>query len=262
MNGTPPARVERDGPLAVIVIDHPPLNLFGEVLVRSLGDAIAEVEGSDARALMIRAEGDVFTGGADVNDFAGRSGTDAEQFFGAGLELIHRIEALPYPTLSVAHGLCLTAGLELSLACDLIWAADNAQFGLVEAVIGLTPAWGGNQRLVERAGPARANEVIMTGGLFSAETFERWNVINRVLPADQLLEKATRFAKRLAEGPTLAHAATKQIVARHASGWRDRGRSPHPEGDRAGVRNRRPQRSSQIVPLGRAGQGHFQGQMI
>jgi enoyl-CoA hydratase/carnithine racemase len=199
--------------LAVLVIDHPPLNLFGELLVRSLGEAITAVEASDARALMIRAEGNVFTGGADVNDFAGRSAADAEEFFGAGLDLIHRIEALPYPTLSVAHGLCLTAGFELSLACDLIWAAEDTQFGLVEAVIGLTPAWGGNQRLVERAGPARAKEVIMTGGLFDAPTMERWNVVNRVLPADQLLEKATRFARRLADGPTIAHGATKQIVS-------------------------------------------------
>lgn len=212
MNEHPPARVERDGPLAVIVIDHPPLNLFGELLVGSLDEAIAQVEASDARALMIRAEGDVFTGGADVNDFAGRSAADAAQFFRAGLGLIDRIEALPFPTLSVAHGLCLTAGFELSLACDLIWAAQGAQFGLVEAVIGLTPAWGGNQRLVERAGPARAKELIMTGGLFSAETLERWNVVNRVLGSDELLDKATRFARRLADGPTIAHAATKQIV--------------------------------------------------
>ena len=71
MSEKPPVRVERDGPLATIVIDHPPLNLFGERLVTALVAAIDEVEGSDARALMLRAEGKVFTGGVDVHDFDG-----------------------------------------------------------------------------------------------------------------------------------------------------------------------------------------------
>src|SRR3954452_8674675 len=98
MSEQPPARVEYDGPLATIVIDHPPLNLFGEPLLRSLEAAIGEVEGSDARALMVRAEGNVFTGGADVNGFAGRTAEEGEEFFGQGFEMTHRIERLPMPT--------------------------------------------------------------------------------------------------------------------------------------------------------------------
>src|SRR3989442_8364551 len=145
-----PARVERDGPLATVVIDHPPLNLFGGELIESISEAIAEVESSDARALMIRAEGQVFTGGADVHGFEDISAEQASGGFGGGLETIHKLEGLPIPTLSVVHALCLTAGFELSLACDMIWAAESAQFGLVEAVVvGLTPGWGGTQRLVE-----------------------------------------------------------------------------------------------------------------
>ena len=207
-----PARVERDGPLATIVISSPPLNLFDEQLVRSVGEAVEEVAKSDARALMIRADGDVFTGGADVHIFENRSPEDIAQGFAGGLGTIHRLEQMPIPTLSVVHALCLTAGLELSLACDLIWAAESAQFGLVEAVVGLTPGWGGTQRMAERAGPARAREFVMSAGLYDATTLERWNVINRVLPDDDLLPKATRFAQRLANGPTKAHAATKRIV--------------------------------------------------
>ena len=207
-----PARVERDGPLATIVIDHPPLNLFGEQLLTSLDEAVAEVEGSDARAMMVRAEGNVFTGGADVHGFSGLSPSEADARFEVGLKLIQRIEDLPFPTLSVVHALCLTAGLELSLACDMIWAAEPAQFGLVEAVVGLTPGWGGTQRMAERAGPARAREFVMSARLYDAATLERWNVVNRVLAQDELLEKATRFAQQLANGPTLAHAATKAIV--------------------------------------------------
>ncbi len=207
-----PARVERDGPLATIVIDHPPLNLFGEQLVRSLMDAVDEVADSDARALLVRAEGSVFTGGADVTGFEGLSPEDGAQVFREGIGLMHRFEELPIPTLSAVHALCLTAGFELSLACDMIWAADSAQFGLVEAVVGLTPGWGGTQRVAERAGPARARELVMSGRLYDAATLERWNVVNRVLPDEEVVEKASRFAAQLAAGPTRAHAATKAVV--------------------------------------------------
>jgi enoyl-CoA hydratase/carnithine racemase len=213
-----PARVERDGALATIVIDHPPLNLFGEPMITALDESVREVEGSDARAMLLRAEGNVFTGGADVSNFEGRSLEEASAGFGGGLGLIHRIEALPIPTLSAVHALCLTAGFELSLACDMIWAAESAQFGLVEAVVGLTPGWGGTQRLAARAGPARARELVMSARLYDAAAMERWNVINRVLPDVELTEKATRFAQQLAAGPTIAHGATKAVVRAFVEG--------------------------------------------
>ena len=204
------ARLERDGDLGILVIDDPPLNLFGDAMVRDVRSALDATEG--LRALLVRAEGEYFTGGADVNVFAGLTRTQAEEFTAALQELAHRIEDLPFPTLSSVHGLCLTAGLELSLACDMVWAAESASFGLVEAVVGLTPLMGGTQRIAERAGPARAREFVMSAGLYDAATLERWNVINRVLPDADLAEKSLRFAQRLAAGPTLAHQATKRIV--------------------------------------------------
>jgi enoyl-CoA hydratase len=100
----------------------------------------------------------------------------------------------------------------------MIWASESARFGLVEAVVGLTPGAGGTQRTAERAGPARAREFVMTRGLYDAATLERWNVINRVVGDDELLEKGMRFAHRLAEGPTKAHAATKRIVRAYLEG--------------------------------------------
>src|SRR5918994_113373 len=125
---------------------------------------------------------------------------------------VRRLEALPIPTLALAHGLCLTAGLEVSLGCDMIWATESASFGLVEAVVGLTPGAGGTQRMAERAGPGRAREFVMSGGVYDAATLERWNVVNRVVADDELLEKGMRFAHRLADGPTVAHAAPKRII--------------------------------------------------
>jgi enoyl-CoA hydratase/carnithine racemase len=111
-----------------------------------------------------------------------------------------------------AHGLCLTWAFELALACDLILAAESASFGLVEKVIGLTPAMGGTQRLAERAGSGRARELVMTGTPYGAAELERWNVVNRVL-ADDGFDGASRdFALALADGPTLAHVATKRVI--------------------------------------------------
>jgi enoyl-CoA hydratase/carnithine racemase len=207
-----PVRLERDGDVASMVLYDPPLNLFGAAAFASLNECLEEVEGSDARALVWRAEGEVFTGGADVNVFARADPEQAAEIFRPLLGAVQRLERLPIPTLALVHGLCLTAGLEVSLACDMIWATESARFGLVEAVVGLTPGAGGTQRMAERAGPARAREFVMTGGLYDATTLERWNVVNRVVADEELLDKGMRFAHRLASGPTKAHAATKRIV--------------------------------------------------
>ena len=216
---TKPVRLERDGNVAVIVLDNPPLNLVGADAWGALTDCVGEVESSDARALVWRADGDVFTGGADVNDFqrAVKEGTASDRF-GELIATARRLEELEIPTLALVHGLCLTAGLEISLACDMLWATESAKFGLVEAVVGLTPGAGGTQRMAERAGPARAAEFVMSAGLYDAATLERWNVVNRVVPDDQLLEKGMKFAHRLADGPTIAHGATKRVIRAYRKG--------------------------------------------
>jgi enoyl-CoA hydratase/carnithine racemase len=103
----------------------------------------------------------------------------------------------------------------------MIWASESASFGLVEAVVGLTPGAGGTQRIAERAGPARAREFVMSQGVYEASTLERWNVVNRVVPDGDLVEKGMRFAHRLASGPTKAHAATKRIVRAYLEGGID-----------------------------------------
>jgi enoyl-CoA hydratase len=206
------ARFELEGDVGVVVIDAPPLNLFGAEMGRDLVAAIEAAAASPARALLIRAEGKVFTGGADVNTFDGRTPEQASENFTHLVALVHELEDLPIPTIASVHALCLTAGFELSLACDLILAAESARFGLVEAVVGLTPGMGGTQRVAERAGPARARELVMTGELYDAATLERWNVVNRVFPDADLAEESMRLAKRLAAGPTVAHAATKRVV--------------------------------------------------
>jgi enoyl-CoA hydratase/carnithine racemase len=207
-----PVRFDLDGNVGVVTIDSPPLNLFGDALMQALIAALEQAEAASPRALLVRAEGELFTGGVDVNVFAGRTPEQATELFDTLLAVTHKLEDLPFPTLASVHGLCLTAGFELALACDMIWAAESARFGLVEIVVGLTPLMGGTQRVAERAGPARARELVMSGGLYDAATLERWNVVNRVVGDEDLAEKSMRFARRLADGPTLANAATKRMV--------------------------------------------------
>ena len=207
-----PVRLDDDGPLAVLTLDAPPLNLFDGAMNDGLRDAVAELGAGTSRALLIRAEGRVVSGGVDVHLFDGLSVEAGSSLWRELLAIIHAVEDLPFPTVFAAHGLCLTAAFELSLACDLLLAAEGARFGLVETVVGLTPSMGGTQRLAERAGTARARELVMTGALYDAATLERWNVVNRVLPADGFDAAARTFAGALAAGPTVAHAATKRLV--------------------------------------------------
>jgi enoyl-CoA hydratase/carnithine racemase len=177
-----------------------------------LSQAVDRLGADPPRGLLIRADGRAVSGGVDVHVFEGLSTQAAGAMWVELLDLVHRVEQLPLPTVFAAHALCLTAAFELSLGCDLLLAAQSARFGLVERVVGLTPAMGGTQRLTERAGPARARELVMTGELYNAATLERWNVVNRVLPDEGFDRAARSFALRLAEGPTRAHAATKAIV--------------------------------------------------
>lgn len=211
-------RSERDGPLATITIDSPPLNLFERKLIEELQAGIEEMYADPPRCLLIQAEGRVVSGGVDVEEFRGLAPAQGSRLWNDLLELIDRVEALPFPVVFASHGLTLTAAFELSLACDLIIASESAQFGLVEIVVGLTPSMGGPQRLAERAGSGRAKQLVMTGGLFDAATLEKWNVVNEVIADDEFRDHALKLATKLANGPTRAHAMTKRILRAYVEG--------------------------------------------
>jgi enoyl-CoA hydratase/carnithine racemase len=210
-----------------MVLDDPPLNLYREETQEALEACVAEVESSGARALVWRAEGKVFTGGVDVNLFqrqvederrasSGERRTIRRE--GGLLPLVQRIERLEIPTLSLLHGVCLTWGLEIALGTDLIWASESARIGLVEANVGLSPGAGGTQRLAQRAGVSRAAEFVFTAGFYEAPVLHEWGVVNRVVPDDRLTAKGLEFARRLADGPTKAHGATKAVLRAFRAG--------------------------------------------
>ena len=214
-----------------------------------VADILAALDETDGvRALLVRAEGDYFTGGADVNVFDGLSEADAERFVTDLMAITHRIEDLPFPTLASVHGLCLTAGLELSLACDMIWASESAQFGLVEAVVGLTPLMGGTQRMAERAGPARARQFVMSAGLYDAATLDRWNVLNRVLPDGDLEAKSTPLRQAARGGADQGPPGHEADRARLPGAWCARRRRAHRCDRRTAVRDGGPAGRGALVP--------------
>ena len=223
MTAAEPVSLARQDGLAIVTFDAPPLNLFDALMSEGLQEAVADLEAERPRAVLFRAQGRVVSGGVDVSLFAALTGPEeAAGTFRQLVELARRVDRLPCPTVFAAHALCLTWAFELALACDLIVAAQSASFGLVEKVIGLTPAMGGTQRLAERAGSGRAKEFVMAGRPFPAEELERWNVVNRVLPDEGFDAAARTLAQELAAGPTLAHAATKQVVRDYLEGGVER----------------------------------------
>ena len=203
---------ETAGSLGILTLANPPLNLLSGELIEDLRVTVTEVKRTPLRALLLRAAGKLFSAGADVSAVKGRTGSEARERFTNHLQMIADLEELPFPTLAAVQGMCVGGGLELALACDLVWAAASARFGQLEATIGTTTLLGGVQRLAERAGPSRAREIIYTADLYDATTFERWNIVNRVVPDDAFEVQTRAFAERLASGPTLAYAAGKRIV--------------------------------------------------
>ena len=201
-----------DGPLAVLTLEHGDLNLFDGAVFRSLAQAARDLSAAPPRGLLIQARGRVVSGGVDVHEFEGLTPDAGAELWRELLEIARAIEDLPCPTVFAAHGPCLTAAFELSLACDLLVAAQSARFGLVEIVVGLTPSMGGPQRLAERAGSARAKELVYTGELFDAQTLSQWGVVTQIFHDDTFADDAEAVAQKLANGPTRAHAATKRLV--------------------------------------------------
>ncbi|MGZ5401539.1 MAG: enoyl-CoA hydratase/isomerase family protein [Aeromicrobium sp.] len=215
-----PVAVQRTGDdVAVLTFSAPPVNLYSAALHDEFDVALGELASAPPRALIIRAEGRVVSGGVDVSLFAEqRSQESTKVLYDRMLELPNRVAGLNYPTVFAAHALTLTWAFEVAVACDIILAAPKAKFGLVERVIGLTPTMGGTQRLAARAGVGRAKEFVFTGEIYDAGTLERWNVVNRILSAGEFDAEVLAFTAKLAAGPTRAFGAAKDILRHFEAG--------------------------------------------
>jgi len=176
--------------------------------------AVERAEGSDhLRALIITGAGEAFCSGGDLfelHDYLGHGdGVRLAQGMGEALD---RLEALPFPTLAAIEGPALGGGAELALACDLRIAADGAVLGMMHVRLGITPAWGGGQRLLRLVGYARAFEWLTTGRVLTADEAYAHGVVNRRTGRGQALDEARALAEALTARDTDTVRAVKRLL--------------------------------------------------
>ena len=218
------------GAIRVISIDRPAaLNAIDVPTMRSLGEAFRDCSASpQLRAVILTGTGErAFAAGADIAALSTMGPVEARAFSALGHEVAAAIESLAVPVIAAVNGFALGGGCEMALACDFIYAADTARFGMPESKLGAIPGFGGTVRLVERLGPARARELLFSGEVIDAAEALRVGLVNRVFPLDGLLPEARRTAAAIAARAPLAIARIKEALARRAAAAR--GEAAHQE---------------------------------
>src|SRR5882757_3835176 len=191
---------EIDGKVGVVTLAKPPHNLIDDQLVYDLMAAYRTIVADGCRAILLRSSMRHFCAGAELQSFGTTTLVHADQ---SKLEAaLQSLEDVPVPTVAALNGGVLGGGLELALTCDMVIAADTAFLGQVEVTVGLLPLLGGTQRLAQRAGVARAKEIAMLGRRHTPQAFERWGIINLVVPEVELASASMTWARQLAAGPT------------------------------------------------------------
>jgi enoyl-CoA hydratase/carnithine racemase len=208
----PKINFEKDEELGIITLIDKPLNLLDLEFIEELESLLNSTRIEEIRALLFKVDKGNFSAGANVALFLEQDEKTSKEMLKRFFDVIYKIENLPFPTMAAVKGMCIGGGFELALACDYIWAGEKSQFAAAEVLVGIVPLGGGAQRLAQRAGITRAKEIALGGRFKKPELLERWNVINRVLPEQDLVEKAIKFMKIQSNGPTLAYDVIKRLL--------------------------------------------------
>jgi enoyl-CoA hydratase/carnithine racemase len=200
---------EKQGDVGVVTMAKPPHNLIDDALLAGIAGAYARAVDEGCRAILFRSSMRHFCAGADVAAFTDGLKSRSQQGL---LETLASLEDVAIPTVAAVHGAALGGGFELALMCDFIIAADNASIGMPESSLGLLPLLGGVQRVVQRAGPARAKEMAMLGRRHDAHALERWGIVNLVTSEDELPSASMSWANQLAAGATVALKGIKTLA--------------------------------------------------
>lgn len=207
-----------DGPIATLSLDHPQGNRINFGMRQELLASFRRVANSTARVLLVRAEGKDFSLGGDVRDWPGIPPHELRPKIETFAEALDQLEKLSIPTVAAVQGRCMGGGLELVLSCDLVVASKTAAFGCPEAMLGIVTLQGGVMQLAQRIGRAKALEFVFLGDLHSSDVMADLNLVNRVVPDDQLEDAVGALIDKLAIGPPAAYATTKLLLRAWAAG--------------------------------------------
>jgi enoyl-CoA hydratase len=199
--------LRRDDDVAVVTVTRPKaLNALNDATLDDLARAFALLaDDGSVKAVVVTGAGEkAFVAGADITELAAMSPTDARTASAKGQAVFSSIERCGKPVVAAVNGFALGGGLELALACHIRFAADTARIGLPEVTLGLIPGYGGTQRLARLCGVGRALELVLSGDMLDAAAAERAGIVNRVVPAAELLDACMQFARKLASRGPLA----------------------------------------------------------
>lgn len=192
------------------------LNALNQATVGELGAAVAELRANPAvRVLLITGAGDkAFVAGADIKEMQDYSGVQGQAWARSTMAVFRSLETAPFPVIAVVNGYALGGGNELAMSCDFILASDKAVFGQPEVKLGVTPGFGGTQRLSRLVGRAMALELLVTGRNVKADEAKAIGLVNHVYPADELAAQALKLAQTIAAQGPIAVRLCKEAVQR------------------------------------------------
>lgn len=208
--------IETADGITTLTVNRPQvLNALNSDVVRELECALFELNlDASVRVVILTGAGEkAFVAGADIKEMAGLSSFEAHDFAGRGQRLILMINRMCKPVIAAVNGYALGGGLELALACDFIYASENAKFGFPEVGLGVIPGFGGTQNLSRLIGPNKANELVFSGRIISAAKAREWGIVNEVFAPEDLPAKALAAAREIAAKGPLGVAYAKDAIA-------------------------------------------------
>jgi enoyl-CoA hydratase len=205
--------VERQ--IGILTINRPKaLNALNIETLRDIQGGIQEVmDHSEMKALIVTGSGEkAFVAGADIAEMKGMNSIEALNFSKLGHLTLKMIQELDRPAIAAVNGFALGGGMEIALACDFIYASENARFGLPEVTLGIFPGFGGTQRLPRLIGKGKAKELILTGKMISAQEAYQMGIVNRVFPQASLMEETQKVALQIAANGAVGVRLAKSVV--------------------------------------------------
>ncbi len=188
------------------------LNALNNQLLDELTDFL-KGPALEARVLIFTGEGEKsFVAGADIKEMKDHTPEEAYKMGERGQSILNTIENLNCATIAAVNGFALGGGMEMCLACDMVFASDNAKFGLPEVSLGIIPGYGGTQRLARNIGLQKAKHIVFTGDMFSSEQLKNWGLVCDVFTQDKLMESVLKTAKSISKKGPLAIQSAKRAI--------------------------------------------------